>query len=77
MGAIVPARSGARFKASGIACAEGVVMGKEEWLAVDLKTDRIVAEGSSIAEVTDKAKAEGVKEPYVTQVLPNDTEMFF
>jgi hypothetical protein len=50
---------------------------KEEWLAIDPQTDRVVAEGGSITEVSEKAKAQGLEEPYITQVLPNDPEMFF
>lgn len=52
-------------------------MEKEEWVAINDETDEIVASGSNITEVIEKAKAKGIDDPYITPVLPKDTEMFF
>jgi hypothetical protein len=52
-------------------------MERQKWIAVDAKTEEVVARGDSIEDATEKAKRKGVEEPVVTRVVPEGQDLFF
>jgi hypothetical protein len=52
-------------------------MEKPTWIAVNTETGEIIAQGNTMKEVSEKAKAEGIEDLFVTKAMPEGQEMFF
>jgi hypothetical protein len=52
-------------------------MGEVKWIAVDGEKDEVVATGSTINEVREKAKAKGIEDPMITVPIDGDQAMFY
>ncbi len=52
-------------------------MGEVKWIAVDGEKDEVVATGSTISEVREKARAKGIDEPIITVPINGDQAMFY
>lgn len=52
-------------------------MEKPTWIAIDTETGEIVAQGSTMVEVSEKAKAGGIEDLFVTKAIPEGQEIFF
>ena len=62
----------------GVSRRRGVAsMEQFKWIAIDAKTDKVVARGDTIAETAEKAKEKGFDDPVVTRALPEGQDMFF